>query len=155
MKYISLGGDKRVVVDDSVFDFLSTVRWHVNNKSGKFYAIYRPYVGGKRKSVQMHRIVAMAPQDAEVDHINGDTLDNRFENLRLCTRAQNTVNSVGRVGKYGYRGVRKAAKKWRVIVAGQDVGYYYDIKEAANAYDNEVVRRYGDFAVTNKSLGLI
>lgn len=143
------------IVDDHVYEFISSTKWHVHTKAGKKYAVTRKYFDGKKSIVLMHRIIAMAPEKIEVDHINGNTLDNRIENLRLCNRAQNTQNSLIRIGKYGYRGVRKSGQKWRAVFGGKAIGYFQDIKQAARAYDQACEKRFGEFANTNKKLGLL
>ena len=97
-----------------------------------------------------------APDGMEVDHINGNGLDNRKANLRLCTRAQNQMNSIKRTGKSSiFKGVswHKNAWKWRanIKINQKDIhiGYFDTELEAAEAYDIEAIRLFGSFAKTN------
>jgi len=63
----------------------------------------------KYKVMYMHRIIANAPQGMDVDHINGDKLDNRKENLRVCTRSENLHNLQGK--PYSGSGLRGAYRE--------------------------------------------
>lgn len=60
----------------------------------------------KRVKIQIHRLLMKPPADMQVDHINGNPLDNRKSNLRLCTAAQNAKNRrVNKTSATGFRGV--------------------------------------------------
>lgn len=88
MKLIELNKGYSVKVDDADFDELSKTRWYANvSNRGYVYAVGQ--VSGKRHS--MHRLLCGQP-GLVVDHINGDTLDNRRENLRSVTAAINAGN---------------------------------------------------------------
>lgn len=92
-----------------------------------------------------------------VDHINGDGLDNRKCNLRVCNRAQNGGNSKLRSNnKSGYRGVSRYKNTlWQVHIsaggaAKRYLGVFKDIKEAAKAYNIAALEYFGEFARLNK-----
>lgn len=114
---------------------------------------------GKVAKVYMHRQIAGCPRTLEVDHKNGDKLDNRRENLRLCLRAQNNAASRRGGGKYSrFRGVsydkkRVAVKKWIAQISADGVmrriGLFLTEEEAARAYDREARKLHGDFASLN------
>jgi hypothetical protein len=106
----------------------------------------------------MHRIILKAPKDAHVDHINGDGLDNRKWNLRLCTRSQNLCNSsIKRNNTSGYKGVRLdkwiGYKKWRAYIwtngRQKYIGNFSCKNEAAKAYNETATKYYGEFAKLN------
>jgi hypothetical protein len=104
----------------------------------------------------MHRQILGAPPGQQVDHINGDTLDNRRVNLRLATHGQNQHNrGKYRNNKSGYKGVSwdKAAGKWRAQIKFNNkkynLGRYHDPIEAALAYDAAAIRLHGAFARLN------
>jgi hypothetical protein len=87
MKLIPLTRGKVAKIDDDDFDRVSQYKWHANfNSSTRIYACH------SLKKLRMHRLIMDAPQDLFVDHINGDTLDNRKANLRLVTHLQNCHN---------------------------------------------------------------
>ena len=110
-----------------------------------------------RKNVYLHRFLTEARTGLWVDHINGDTLDNRRSNLRVCTPAENRVNEGKRrtanpTSKY--KGVnREASGRFRATlsVSGTVVWreYFADEIEAAKAYDGAAARHHGAFARLN------
>ena len=99
--------DKVAIVDEEDYDKVvnaisKRAKWYVHSPppSKKFYAM-----NGSRKLL-IHRIVLDAPAGMDVDHINGDPLDNRKENLRICTRSENCRNrKVRNTSKSGFKGV--------------------------------------------------
>lgn len=104
MAEIILKSGEIVLVDEADFAWLSKRKWAAAKSWGGIYAkCGQPYAGHTR----MHRAIMNAPAGMVVDHINGNTLDNRRENLRVCTHQQNMCNRKDnanrRVSKY--RGV--------------------------------------------------
>ncbi|MEW8987786.1 MAG: HNH endonuclease [Bacillus sp. (in: firmicutes)] len=87
-----------------------------DSKSDKFYVVGKHSLNGKKKMAILHRWLTHAPKGMVVDHINHDTLDNRFENLRVVTTSENGQNRRGaaRHNKSRNRGViwNKATGKW-------------------------------------------
>jgi len=154
MKVIELTQGKVTVVDDDDFEILAQYRWFLSLG----YAVRnKPMVnGGKRGLLKMHRIILNAPAGMEVDHINGDGLDNRRCNLRLATRAQNSVNrGCTRVNKLGVKGVvldKRRGKYAAWIWANKKpiyLGYFVSLEEAKNAYNNAAMEHHGEFARLN------
>ena len=105
----------------------------------------------------LHRVIINAPIGLEVDHINGNKLDNRRKNLRVCTRKQNGRNTSSKTGSSRYKGValEKRRNKWRadICVSGKNkfLGYFETEEEAANAYDSAAVELFGEYAAINGS----
>ena len=110
--------------------------------------------------IYMHRVVMNTPDGMETDHISMNTLDNRRENLRQCTRAENSANKK----KYstntsGYKGVtwHKAANKWRAQITinykNHILGQFDKIEDAAKAYNEAAKNRLGEFARLNEVAG--
>lgn len=143
------------LVDFADLEWLSAFSWCVRLcRSGAFYANRGTTVGGKSVAIQLHREIMRAPAGLVVDHINGDTLDCRRENLRICTRAQNTWNQKPRVGCASkYRGVIRDKYKWRAQIKMGSRNYYlggFDSECAAAArYNVEARRLFGEFARLN------
>ena len=104
----------------------------------------------------LHRIIIRAPRNRQVDHINGNSLDNRRENLRLATCQQNSGNR-GQIRRspWPYKGVRqrKPDGPWTAQI-GIDYGLVYlgsfkTSEDAARAYDDAASAHYGEFASLN------
>jgi hypothetical protein len=147
MRAIVLLGGEISLVNDEKYDELVIYSWHLHSNG---YAVRCN--GGH--STYMHRVVINAPDKVWVDHIDGDKLDNRIENLRLCNASQNGGNR-GPIcnNELGYKGVRKHRKNYqaRVIFHGKEttIGTFTTPEEAARAYDNKVMELFGEFAKTN------
>ena len=100
-----------------------------------------------------------------IDHIDRDESNNRWSNLRPANKKFNAANSKKRSdNSSGYKGVSyrsdlRRGKKWRASIYKDGrqfcIGTYYSKIEAAIAYDQEALKFFGEFAVTNKSLGLL
>lgn len=98
-----------------------------------------------------------------LDHINRNRVDNRILNLREVTQSQNRRNSSLPVtNTSGFRGVCwcKTRERWLAHLNHKDfktasLGRFKTKEAAARAYDAAAVQHYGEFAVTNVSLGLL
>ena len=104
----------------------------------------------------MHKMIMQPPKGYQVDHINGDRFDNRRSNLRLCTVSQNCANRTSRIKpRSGYRGItwHPTTQKWRACIKVNQkkisLGLYFDIKQAALAYNEAAQKHFGSFARLN------
>lgn len=153
---IPLSRGLTAIVDAADFHSLGCHKWS-SSGSSRMYAARRC----DGKTVYMHRLLVGALADEEVDHINGNPLDNRRSNLRVASRAQNMANSIGRCGSSKYKGVcrKKQTGRWSAQIGqegrGTHLGYFDKEEDAAAAYDQAAVSTYGEFAKTNKSMGLL
>lgn len=147
MKLINLTKGKSVIVDDEDFIWLNNLKWHYRRCGNSGYAVRVPY---KQPAVYMHRLIMLCPIDFEVDHINGNPLDNRKENLRFCSRSENCRNSkIKSNNKSGFKGVDCLRGKWRVTIQGQHIGYFVTKEEVAKEYNREAIKRYSEFGKLN------
>lgn len=111
----------------------------------------------KEKMYYIHRLILNAKSNEQVDHINGNPLDNRKCNLRLSNQNQNMHNMSKRKKKTSskYKGVtwHKALKKWMAQIGYNSKHYYIGIykneKEAAIAYNKKAKELFGEFAKLN------
>jgi hypothetical protein len=162
MNVIPLTNGGEVIIDESDYEFLSQFRWY---KSLMGYACtpkarsIRP-TKPKLNSILMHRILLNAERGQVIDHINGNPLDNRRENLRVCTTKQNVRNrkksESGREKTSSiYKGVslRKADLKWCAFIHENRksiyLGAFSSEQEAAAAYNQAAIRYFGEFAQLN------
>jgi hypothetical protein len=148
MKILRIKGQK-VLLDDVDYEMLKDYSWCIAVNG---YAVAR--VGGK--VLYMHRVILKTPRGLFTDHINGDKLDNRRFNLRVCTPAQNAKNQARKVNNTsGYKGVSwdKAKKKWaayiKVDYKRRFLGYFDDVRVAARTYDQAATVQHKDFARVN------
>jgi hypothetical protein len=154
MKRIKLRYGKYAIVEEELYEYLRKFKWYAiqKPKTGKWYAIGVD----KGKKVTMHRLILGAPNGMQVDHINGNGLDNRRSNLRLATTAQNARNrDKFKNNTTGYKGVsrQKGRRKFRaqIYVNGKAIylGWYDTPREAALAYDRAARKYHGPFGCTN------
>ena len=147
-----------VLVDTEDYDRLKGYNYFVNKpiakKHDRFYFIRNFYVDGRRTITSLHRDImgCVMGDDRIVDHISGNTLDNRRCNLRLCTNTENCRNSrINRSNTSGVKGVywHKASNKWmaRINYNGSIIylGTFADINDAATAYAEASKKYHGEF----------
>ena len=119
------------------------------------------YAGVYQRSISkmtlLHRwILGVTDRSVTVDHINGDSLDNRRSNLRLCSLSENLMNrKLARNNTTGFKGIyqKKGASRWRAFISlnGKQrwIGYFASKEEAARAYDAKAIELYGPYARLN------
>lgn len=130
-------------------------------KVGKKFLKETPFysANSKKKMTLMHRLITNFPKGMEVDHINGNKLDNRRSNLRVCTRSENAKNRrLSKSNKSGYHGVHyatteKRRKRWaasiRVNGKKKYIGRFFTLAEAVMAYNKSALKYHGKFATLN------
>lgn len=153
-------GNLVAIVDDEDFDSLSQYKWRAmrarkRNHPDEFRAV-RGTHGSGEGIVFMHRQITDAPKGIDVDHANGDTLDNRRANLRHCNQSQNQANrhALEPLKTSRFKGVCWNGSRWQagIKVQGKSIhlGVYRDEKDAAAAYDEAARKHFGEFAHTNE-----
>jgi len=154
MTYVTIvikGG--AVTVDEADAALVLSYQWHLHKASYCVYA--RGYPKGNRKAglVYMHRLLTGAPKGKDVDHRDGDGLNNRRSNIRVCSRSQNNANRKRPHGTSSrFKGVYRDAKNhcWRVELTCDGkkhrLGRFADEKEAAKAYLDKALELFGPYA---------
>ena len=153
-KEIPLTQGKVAIVDDADYEWLNQWKWYAEQNKGTWYARRCIWEGQRTYCVRMHRVILNAQAGEATDHINGNGLDNRRTNLRICTTAENNRNCHKRKPTSSrFKGVFRWENRWRVqiCVKGQNryVGTYGDEEEAARAYNEAATKFYGEFASLN------
>lgn len=154
MKEILLANGRGVaLVDDEDAPLVADHRWWRKGRGREAYAYTSVPENGGLRWLLMHRVILNAPAAMQVDHINGDGLDNRRANLRLCTFAENRRNSRALGGHSRFKGVSRKNGKWcaQIRVAERQVhlGYFRVEAAAAAAYDAAAREHFGEFARLN------
>jgi len=152
-KLIRMSKGYNAIVDDEDYDYLNQFSWSYSG--GYAIRAYKDSTNGKLKSFRMHRVIMNAPKGMEVDHINGIRHDNRRENLRICTRAQNAANQKKTRGSSKYKGVywEKHMKSWKCQVCFngkvKNLGRFKIEEDAARRYNVFMIENFGEFAKLN------
>jgi hypothetical protein len=154
---------REVLLDRSDLERVSELKWSLtwNAKHGFTpipYVQATDYRGGKGKKVYLHRLVMDAKPGQVIDHIDGNTLDNRRRNLRVATRSQNAQNRRA-VGRSGYLGVEVHEGGFVARTQHKGVRHYIGLfktaEDAARAYDKKALELHGDGARLNFRAALI
>jgi hypothetical protein len=153
-------------IDEEDAEIVGLYNWYGwksrrRNSNGeiKFHSAYivaNHYHDNTNTRIFMHRVIMNVPNGIEIDHVNGDGLDNRKINLRLCSRGQNNKNVSKRIdNRSGFKGVKwhKQFKKWHARIKNNgkrySLGLYETKTEAAIAYNKAASTLHGDFARLN------
>lgn len=115
------------------------------------------YTCGVHKTKRYSRVLLKATALHQVDHINGNSLDNRLCNLRLATASQNSFNKTGHSKLQLPKGVEKHGTGYRARIhykySKYNLGTYSTIKEASDSYDAAAIKYFGEFAKLNNYQG--
>ncbi len=139
MRKIFLTQGMFAIVDDDDFGRLNSQRWCADKRNTK----YKTEFVARNGQTLMHRVIMKAKEGEEVDHINGNSLDNRKSNLRIVTRRQNAQNRHdNRTSRFPGVSWNKGKNKWecRIRINGhkKHVGYFKNEEKAAQAYLKEL-----------------
>ena len=127
MKEIILSGKTAngtsVKVDDADYEKYNHLRWHLSSTG---YAVRRT----NGETIRLHRLIMNCPEGMVIDHLNGDKLDCRRSNMRICSQEENARNRHNTKG-YCYD---KEKGRWMVRYRGKFCGRYNTEEEAKKAY---------------------
>ncbi|KKL21312.1 hypothetical protein LCGC14_2446720 [marine sediment metagenome] len=157
MKKIPLTQGYFALVDDEDYEWLSKHKWRVYRDKTNCYAFTKIRIGYKEHiQPRMHRLIMNPTVTEQIDHIDGNGLNNRKSNLRICNGQQNQQNRrPTRKASSQYKGVawHKRSKKWiaRITVDKKIIhlGYFNDEESAARVYDKAAKKYFGEFARIN------
>ena len=154
MKEIPLTQGKVAIVDDEDFERLNQFKWCAHKSRNMFYADRNSLsVSGKKKTIKMHKML-LPCDEMKIDHRNGNGLDNRKENLRICTNRENCSNKrhPHKDNKLGIKGVNfdKKCNKFRaqIMTMGKKIhlGLFNVMGDADSAYRLAEEKYFGEFA---------
>jgi hypothetical protein len=153
MKKIKLTKNEFALIDDEDFDLVGLVGWHCHVDK---YAVrnYRKR-DGAQGLLLMHRIIMNCPDSMQVDHIDGNGLNNQKSNLRICTQSQNKKNKRRASNNTsGYKGVYIEKENYirsYITFNGKRIvlGWFSNVIDAAKAYDEAAKLYFGEFAKLN------
>lgn len=154
MKLIPLTKGMTALASDEDFNEVSSFKWHAVQTKGTWYA--RRSIKGEKanrpKKVYLHRQLLKASPGDQVDHANGNGLDNRRENIRIASSAQNMQNRpVQRNNVSGLKGVHyrkdRGTYRARIVVDGREInlGTYKSPQDASRAYEKASAQYFGQF----------
>jgi hypothetical protein len=86
---IPLSKGKVAIVDAADYWWLVRMSWYARKSRTDYYAVRNVRENGGFRTFRMHRLITNCPSDMEVHHKNNNTLDNRRENLEVCTGREN------------------------------------------------------------------
>jgi hypothetical protein len=150
MRRIELTQGKFTLVDDADFEALSAFKWCYSGNGYAARSFVKP--DGKRTLMTMHRQILEARAGEQVDHIDGDPLNNQRRNLRIVQQSSNMQNVTAR-SVTGFLGVRPNKKRFCAIIQVQGkrtyLGNFIDAADAAKAYDAAALKAHGPHARLN------
>lgn len=160
MKEIELTQGKVALVDDADYDWLNQWKWYAAYNRGSKFSAQRTIgssANGNKGCVHMHRLIAgIIDRSMQVDHIDGNPLNNQRINLRVCTNNENQYNKPPRPNRSSkYKGVwfDKARGKWACAITHNKqrtpIGRFVSETAAALAYNEAAKRHHGEFAWLN------
>lgn len=151
---IPLSSGQFALVDPIDFRRVMKFKWSYSKSAQDEQGYACTWAGGKK--IYLHRFITDAPKGMEVDHEDGDRLNNCRGNLRVATRKQNAANaSRWRRPKHSrFKGVsRDRGGRWfaQIMKDGKNnhLGVFDSEEQAARAYDAAARELFGDFARTN------
>lgn len=151
---INIYNNVKVKIDSEDLDLVNSYKWHITDTG---YVVTSKHIRIDKnkyttKNIRLHRLIMGLP-NGNIDHINGDKLDNRKSNLRLCNQSQNIANSkISKRNKSGLKGVFKHQQcdRWaaQIRINGKNthLGLFNDKYDAYGAYITHAIEHFGEYA---------
>jgi hypothetical protein len=145
-----------IIVDENMKHLLLEKKWRISHFG---YVVHSYRETGKVKTIRIHRVIlGVTDPKVIIDHINGNKLDNRVQNLRIATTSQNGMNRKKTKLKTSsiYKGVSKCSdrNKWASMIKANgkriNLGRFNTESEAAEAYNKAALTYFGEFAKINE-----
>jgi hypothetical protein len=143
------------IIDVEDHPLVDGFNWFAKPDKSNFYAARTDRSYGQQRTIRLHRWIMDAPPDMQVDHKDGNGLNNRRSNLRLATNEQNQFNQ--RLRKDNTSGVKGVVwdayhEKWHARIAVHSrlrhLGRYSSIEDAREAYARASAVFHGEFGRT-------
>lgn len=166
VKEIILFGNKGIAfVDDEDFEDANRYKWYLvkSQRSGVYTCTFikNKYKKHRGTSIEMQRFILKPTSCEHIDHVNHNGLDNRRNNLRMCTQTQNNGNRIKRKKNTSsrFKGVswlnqKNSNKIWRARIGYNKkqyfLGYFETEEAAALAYNEKAMELFGEFACLNQ-----
>jgi hypothetical protein len=154
--YVKLTQGYEAIIDAADVPLVDGRNWHARKVRTVIYASRTGYIGGKPQYINLHRAIMGDPNGWQVDHEDGDGLNNRRNNLRLATASQNSHNRrINCNNKSGFKGVswHKHTSKWRAQIRLNyktiNLGYFTFPEDAHDAYCRASEQYHGEFGRTS------
>lgn len=155
MREIKLGrSELTTIVDDDDFDLVAGHAWGLRRHRRNLYVHESASCCGKYR--QLHRVIMGALPGQQVDHRDGNGLNNTRSNLRITTNSQNAANRRKQAGSSAFKGVRLVQSRVRPWYAAikkdgrrTHLGCFLSEVDAAHAYDTAARLLFGEFAALN------
>lgn len=135
-KFIPLTQGKVAIVDSEDFEYLNQWKWYCRNGYAVRQVKDEESSNWRQRTIHMHRVINNTPDDLFTDHINGNRSDNRSQNLRTVTKAENRLNltNLQKNNRSGFMGVYEQGNKWIAEFKRKKLGSFSTREQAANAY---------------------
>ena len=139
--------EKEIKIDREDFDLFKSLSWHIGSNG---YVRHSTYDGKTNSCIYFHRLIMGFPENKQIDHINGNKLDNRKLNLRICTNQENSQNrKINDNSGVTYFRWGKRIKRWvaQITINGRhkNLGYFLTKQEANKCYLQCRKKQFGEF----------
>lgn len=140
-------GNRGILIDKEDLEKIIKYRWYITKHENTFYARTQKKEGNKYKGLYMHRLIKECPEIKVIDHRNGNGLDNRKCNLKICTQKENSKNQkLSNNNTSGYRNIfwNKINNTWDVQIKHRRLGQFKSKNEAVKARNKYLIENMQD-----------